>query len=72
MEFVCGSAGEGSSIVTAVAQVAAVVQVWSLTQELPHAECMAKKVKERIINSVKKVRDWFISPTEIQAAKSQG
>ena len=39
--------GQGSSVVTAMAQVAAAVrvQVQSLAQELPHAEGMAKKKK---------------------------
>ena len=39
---------EGSGIVTAVAQVDAVVQVQSLTQELPQTVGMAKKPHKKI------------------------
>ena len=31
----CGTAGKGSGIITAAAQVTAVAQVWSLAWELP-------------------------------------
>ena len=38
-------------MVTAVAQVTAMVRVWSLAQELPHATSVAKKKKKKkIIN----------------------
>ena len=43
LEFPCGPAGYGSSIVTVVAQVAAMVPVRSLAQELPHAMAAKKK-----------------------------
>lgn len=43
-EFSCAAAGWVSNIVNAVAQVTAVVQVWSLTQVLPYAEGAAKKI----------------------------
>ena len=46
-EFSCGAAGRGSGIVTAVACIAAVAQVWSLAQELPQAESVAKKKKKK-------------------------
>ena len=36
-KFSCGAAGKGSSVVTAVAQVAAVAQVSSWAQEHPRA-----------------------------------
>ena len=42
--------GEGSSIVTAVARVAAMVQFQSLAQELPHAMGIAKKINEFLKN----------------------
>ena len=45
-EFFCGAASWGSSIVTAVAWVAAVAWVWSLTLELPHTMGAAKKEKK--------------------------
>lgn len=45
LEFPCGTAGEGSSLVTAMAQAAAVAQVASLAQELLHAKGTAKKKK---------------------------
>ena len=41
LEFPCGTAGSGSSVVTAVAWVA--MQVHSLAWELPHAGGTAKK-----------------------------
>ena len=41
----CGAVGEGSNIVTAAAQVAAVVWVQSLARELPHAAGAARKKK---------------------------
>ena len=44
-----GSAGY--SVVTAVAQVAAVVWVWSLVLELPHATGVAKKKKKIIFKT---------------------
>lgn len=43
MEFSCGAAGLGSSVVPEAAPVTAMEQVRSLTQELPHAPFMAKK-----------------------------
>ena len=42
-EFPGGAAGEGSSVVTAVAWITAVVWVRSLAWELPHATGVAKK-----------------------------
>ena len=45
VEFPCGSAGYGSSIVTAMAPVLAVVPVKPLAQELPHARGTAKYKK---------------------------
>lgn len=42
-EFSCGSLGEGSIVVTAVARVAALAWVQSLAWELLHATGMAKK-----------------------------
>lgn len=42
-ELSCGTVGYGDSVVTAEAQVAAVVQIQSLVQELPHAVVAAKK-----------------------------
>ena len=41
-EFSCDAAGQGSGIVTVVAQVTAVVQVRSLAWDLPHAKGKAK------------------------------
>ena len=43
LEFVCGSAGLGSGIVTAAAGVTAVALVQSLAWEFPHAVGTAKK-----------------------------
>ena len=37
VEFLCDPVGSGFSVVDAATWVAAVVQVWSLAQELPHA-----------------------------------
>ena len=42
-KFLCGTTDWGSGIVTAEAQVTAVVQVWSLAWELPHAVGMVKE-----------------------------
>ena len=42
-EFPCGTVNYGSGVVTAVTWVTAVVQVWSLAQDLPNAVGMAKK-----------------------------
>ena len=42
-EMDCGAAGEGSGVVTIVIQVAAVAQVQSQAQELPHASGAAKR-----------------------------
>ena len=47
MEFSCSSVGEGSGIVTAVIQVAAVAWVWYLALELLHATGRAKKRKKK-------------------------
>ena len=44
-ESSCGTTGSGSGIVTAAAQVAAVAQVQSLAQELPHATGHGQKNK---------------------------
>ena len=46
-EFPCGAAGRGSCVVTATALVAAVVQIPSLTSELPHAMGKAKKKEKK-------------------------
>lgn len=46
LETPSGSVGKGPGVVTAVAQVTAVVGVHSLAWELPHAMCAAKKKKE--------------------------
>ena len=45
VEFFCGTVGKGSGVVTALAQVAALVQVWSLAWERPHATGTTKKSK---------------------------
>ena len=42
-EFPCDSAGEGSSVVIAVAWATTVAWVLSLAQELPHAMGASKK-----------------------------
>ena len=44
-EFSCGALGKGSRVVPA-AQVAVVLWVQSLAQEIPHAEGTAKKKKK--------------------------
>ena len=44
LEFPGGLVGQGSSIVTAVAWVAAVAQVQSLALEIPHTMGMATKM----------------------------
>ena len=46
LKFSCGVVSYGSSVVTAAAQVAAVVQVQSLAWELPQAVDAAKKKKK--------------------------
>ena len=46
-EFPGGAVSQGSSIVTAVAQVTAEAQVQSLAQKLPHAKSTAKKKKKK-------------------------
>ena len=46
LEFPCGSASEGSGIVTAIAQVTAVAQVGFLACELPYAAGVAPKQKQ--------------------------
>ena len=51
MEFPCGAAG--SRVVTVVTQVAAVVQLQFLAQELPRAVGMAKKKKRKNNNFLK-------------------
>lgn len=43
MEFPVDSAGERSCIVTAMAHITAMVWVWSLAWELPHAAGLAEK-----------------------------
>ena len=45
-EFPGGLSGLGSSVVTAVAQVAAVVHIRSQAWELPYASGAAKKIKK--------------------------
>lgn len=50
LEFPSGSAGKGSGIVAAEAQVAAVVPVQSLAQERPRVEGMAKKKTKTTIH----------------------
>ena len=46
-EFPCGTAGEGSGTLMAVAQVTAVVQVWSLAQEHTQATGTARKTNKK-------------------------
>ena len=46
-EFPCGSEDSESDVVTVVAQVAAVAQVWSLARELLHTEMQPKKKKKK-------------------------
>ena len=48
-KFPGGSVGGGSGIVTAVAQVTAVLRVPPLAQELPHAMGSAKKKKKKSV-----------------------
>jgi len=43
-DFPCGAVGYGSSVLIAVAQVTAVVWVWPLAWEFPHAAGAAKKI----------------------------
>ena len=50
-EFSYGAAGEGSSIVTAVARVAAVARVLSLVKELLHAAGGAKQHRKEQIKT---------------------
>ena len=45
-EFPCGTVDEGSSIVAAIAQVTAIMQVHSLAWECPHATGAAKGKKK--------------------------
>ena len=58
MEFPGGPVGSESGVVTAVAQVTAVVQVPSLAQELPHVLGVAKKKKK------KRSRTWVLPPVK--------
>ena len=44
-EFPCGTMGKGTSVVTAVALIAAMAQVQSLAWEFPHATGVAKKIR---------------------------
>ena len=61
MEFPCGAVGEGSNIVTAAAQVAAMVWVQSLARELPHAAGAARKKKNPFRNYMEGIRfDYYI------------
>ena len=46
-ELFCSSAGERFRVVTAVAQVPAVVWVWPLAQELPHDMGVAQKDQKK-------------------------
>ena len=48
-EFPSGLVGQGSGVVSAVAQIDAVVWVKSLTQEFPHAAGPAEKKVDMII-----------------------
>lgn len=48
-EFLCGTAGLGSSVFSAAAWVAAVEQVSSLAPELPHAMDVARKKKRAVL-----------------------
>ena len=51
----CGTVGQGSDIVTAVAQVTAVVRVWFLAQELSFDSDVAgekKKEKKKELRSI--------------------
>lgn len=52
MKFSCGALDQGCSIVMAVAQVATVVWIGSLTQVLPHATEWQKSPKNTYINKV--------------------
>ena len=58
-EFPCGAVGLGSSVVTAVAQVTTVAQVWSLARELPHAMGKAKKKKEVNPDTCHDITTWM-------------
>lgn len=46
LEVSCGAGGQGSSVVSAVALIAAVVKIPPLVQELPYAIGMAKKKRK--------------------------
>ena len=71
MEFLCGTAGEGSGVVTAAAWVVAVARVWSSAWELLHAVCAEKNKKQ--INTpphthTKKYKTktpWFLLSPEV-------
>ena len=65
-EFSCGIVGTGSIIVTAVASVTVVAWVQFLGQELPHAESVAKKQKEKT-NKQKTVQFFLITQGSLRA-----
>ena len=58
-EFSCGAVGQGSGVVTAAAQVAAVAQVQSLAQQLPYAVSMAKKQTKQTKNKRQQMLVWM-------------
>jgi len=49
LRFLCDPVSYGSGIVSAVAQVAAAVQVQSLAWQLPHAVGVTKKEKKMLV-----------------------
>ena len=57
--------GLGSSIVTTMAQVAALARVWSLAQELPHAAGAGEKKKRENHIRVPVMAQWLTTPTSI-------
>ena len=57
--FYCGEVGWGSSIVTAAAWVAAIAQIQSLAQKLPHATGAARKktpAKQKVLYSLQQIK----------------
>ena len=73
-EFLCGSVGSGSSVVIAAACVAAMVQVWSLAQELPHAIGAANQTnKQKPPKICRKgfTRDSFYKNHQIQRKENK-
>ena len=66
MEFPGGSLGSGPGVVSAVAQVAAVAQVWFLAWELPYAvgKAKIKNKQTKKLNMLKKIK-VIMMPMEI-------